>query len=641
MVDSTNTNARRLVWVVAMLVAAGAAIVSWFAVNSNRSHGGDSAATVESAPVAIEDANSAHDGGDLRSAVPSDEEPIFTARDGETIHGLVLDLDGRPVAAVGIAQRVMSKSKLVARSGGDGTFTAVLEKLDGSLVAARGAWATVAPCKLMPGRETKQHVLVVAPSIDIGGRVVDERGHSVCAAAVGVRMLPDAKAHLPRTLDVPSDILASTTCDASGSFAVLGVPSVPGSRLFASCEPLLPQPRELPATSDRSIVLLLRDPAKGVFVEGVVVHADGSPASGATVKIGRVATPTTATGKGPVDGRFRLLIDEHVRRSLDPRTPLFAQADGFQPALIADFGRAILDARGALLDQRIELPGPELRITGTIVDPDGRPIPNANAYVRVVDGTELFLPLRQDTFLEQWCGSGPDGGFRVCNLLPRSYVLECTLLQPKSRFRSEPILAGTSDVVLRVPSAGVVPRVAGRVVDRSGAPVAGARVSVEFEYRGFEFAPCWPAEELAERKGAVVCDAGGAFELRDVWTPNAHLVVDGASIAPQAIALDGHDFSGDLQVIAQRLCSLRLEGFDRDLASAKFDLRDASGHLAPSSTLWWSEQGGLDAAQFEAGRTADQFFGEGHYVLTLTRGQREILHRDVELVPGQPLVVVP
>jgi hypothetical protein len=150
-----------------------------------------------------------------------------------------------------------------------------------------------------------------------------------------------------------------------------------------------------------------------------------------------------------------------------------------------------------------------------VLDSEGNPL--ANWKVALVDATLLTrgaIPIRS---AERLCDesargvtTGPAGRFAIGGLMARTYTLKA--YDPKSMLNlvSEPIEAGSLDVVLRLPADAVVARVRGHVVARDGTPIAGAHVSVSYvtETAGSSF---------VSSNGARTKTAGdGTFELASV-----------------------------------------------------------------------------------------------------------------------------
>jgi protocatechuate 3,4-dioxygenase beta subunit len=627
MVEATNTHARRWMWLTAVCAIAATAIVAWFELRASPSRGGDGAERTNSAPAVVEDASALESDGDPRQAVAVDEEPIFVAKDGETIHGIVLDLDGQPVAAVGVAQRGISKSKLVARSAADGTFTAVLAKLDGTLVAARGAWATVAACKLLPERKTLQHVLVVAHSIDITGRVVDERGQGVAHASVGVRMSNEAKAHLPATLDVPSDVLAATTCDRNGAFELLSLPVVLGSKVLASRDPLTSSGQPAPTSGDAPLTIVLHGPKDGVLIEGFVVDPDGRPIPGAKARL------RSSSGVADVEGHFRLVYPHSALDVLSPHTPLITTADNWRPVVDQDFGRVVLAAHEAIPPQRIVLSQTSLTISGSVVEADGSPLANPHAdgpwqAVFVADGTLLDPDDGQRGTLETAGLLVPSGTFEVRNLLDRDYILEYAMPSRGVCIRSQPVRAGASGVELRVPADPLLESVRGHVVAADGTALPDVSISAEFRN---PYDTLGGTDGPARSPSAIRTDAAGGFELRGVPREHACIVVWGDSIEQDEFDLDHLDLAHELRLVVRRVATVVIEGLSPDLHRAAFECvdRGQTDRARRKQTL------GLKNG------TTTVRIGEGIYTLVLKGGGAEILRRDVELVAGQTLVLRP
>src|SRR5262249_32645539 len=126
-----------------------------------------------------------------------------------------------------------------------------------------------------------------------------------------------------------------------------------------------------------------------------------------------------------------------------------------------------------------------LSISGRVVDAKGHPC--SKAWVWISDSTLLGAIGEHPTPLENVLAGAEgetfhhveadgEGRFALDGLLHRAYRVQAMLPSNMIRIESEPIDAGTTDAVLRIPTDEVHPRVAGRVVSHRGRPVAGASI---------------------------------------------------------------------------------------------------------------------------------------------------------------------
>src|SRR4030095_17005169 len=105
-----------------------------------------------------------------------------------------------------------------------------------------------------------------------------------------------------------------------------------------------------------------------------------------------------------------------------------------------------------------------LRITGSLRDPDGKPVNNAGIEARTG---------------ETWLGTsgGEDGTFVLGPLLPGTYTLAASPSFHKGLARSEPLQAeaGARELVLRLRPGGTL---SGRVVDAGTGEGVGSTIAV-------------------------------------------------------------------------------------------------------------------------------------------------------------------
>jgi len=111
----------------------------------------------------------------------------------------------------------------------------------------------------------------------------------------------------------------------------------------------------------------------GVDVVGRVVDDRGNPIASAGIWLGETETDGYVESRTNTSGEFHL-------RHVGPWAKVAARAQGFQPSELE-----FLRSRGALLQERIalefRLAGPEGRVRGLVLDPEGNPVPNARVKI--------------------------------------------------------------------------------------------------------------------------------------------------------------------------------------------------------------------------------------------------------------------
>lgn len=302
----------------------------------------------------------------------------------------------------------------------------------------------------------------------VAGRVIDPAGKGVAGATVTVVDVPwDWQPGAAPETRLPDRILATATCDDTGSFALDAslVPKglhplrvdVPGrASLLRDSERIAFGAGALPW--DLAIVTL-----PSAVIEGMALDAIGAPVAGARLTI----VATSLQGAGVVssrtggDGRFRidgLPGDSHVIVSAESDDAGSAHAS------------ATLPFTGSV---RVALHlAPSREVAGVVVSREGEQRPVAAARVVVLGTSRAASPLEValglvDPLGERYIATdaltGPDGAFSV--RVPAG--AQAWLVQPGLAPR--PLVPGRNIAQRRAP-------VTGMVVDADGRPVAGARV---------------------------------------------------------------------------------------------------------------------------------------------------------------------
>lgn len=310
------------------------------------------------------------------------------------------------------------------------------------------------------------------------------------------------------------------------------------------------QPVEVVFPAERPIEGIVVDEA-GAPRAGVLVHA--TPKRDAPAAFSRVGSSRTAA-----DGAFRLGGTDAGE---------FRVVAEAAPGVLATQGVFRGGDRGLRLVQR-RAARPEVRV----VQSDGRPCRGALVEVRPLVGTDADTDPTGHEVLAR-ATTDATGAAQLVGLDPaRRYRLEVQPPEDVPAFGAEIHAWDASDVEVRLEAAHVV---TGRIVDREGAPIAGARVYVD------------------SRGGGVSAESGvdGRFKLRGVRAGSVVLrATYGAMRTPETLTEAGRDV-GDVPL-------------DRGVP-LQVRIRDCPPSPAPGVSIgvrWGSTTGSTDAGGAAAGQ---------------------------------------
>lgn len=398
-------------------------------------------------------------------------------------------------------------------------------------------------------------------------------------------------------------------------------PAAVGSELAAAVSSTLEAPARSPSESAAENGTAEREPARTegrepastapaaarsgdppLALRGRVLFRDGSAAAGARVQLGPYSTSTDA------GGRFELALDQdaYAERRLragrpvrmepiDPGTALVAILDGWVPAVLAEAGARVESAlarrpRGGVEPVELVLGGRALEISGTLLERTG--VAAEGWRIALLDGTPAYrdeyrpftveeLASGVDTHVE----TKADGRFVFRGLsADRSYRVRAWNQHTLEQLVSEPIAAGTLDVVLRASLDPWRPLVDGVVVGLDGAPLADVRCRLSMdEYRSDGGA--W-----MNSRNEVRTDAGGRFAFTDVPPAELFLRFNDGSGAGTTVDLPRDGACRALRVVLVRSGEFKFEASDPARAPDSLRVLDDSGERLqieyPKSADW-------------------------------------------------------
>jgi len=431
--------------------------IAWPANASERTAATTEAAAVETPPPA------------WPMATPSAVAPI-------ALGGVVVDLEARPVSGVAIT-RNGRRLEPVVWTAADGSFAATRARGMATVGVDDERYVTVLEPTLFDAETVHLDLtIVVAPCVRIAGVVVGTDGRPVADARISLTLGIDVRPRIERVLDRCVDATFEAATADDGTFALARAPSASTARV--RFEARGHRSLELSAEeASRTTEFVLERTVTGDVLEGIVVDELDQPIADAVVYL-----PSWSVVTAP-DGTFR--IETWKAEDLPPGTlpELTAVAtgrlkNGIQ-ALSPDWR-----SRGAWpRELRIRLGGATESIAGRVLRADGTPVADVQVSFAPPEpeqvGTTSF---REHFFLFASEADRVDaaaGKFETARVAPGSYRLRVLDPHTLDLLLTEPIRTGAKEVELRMPDAGLWPALSGVVVDRRGAPVAGADWLVE------------------------------------------------------------------------------------------------------------------------------------------------------------------
>ncbi|MEM7310125.1 MAG: sigma-70 family RNA polymerase sigma factor [Planctomycetota bacterium] len=534
------------------------------------------------------------------------------------LRGSVLDLAGRPVggALVRFDRDALSSASgggvVVQVSGDDGRFELRGVRGSGLVRAVAEGLVTVSAASVGGFGASDEVAVVMAPERSLAGLVVGEEGAPLAGARLELMRSADLLEHVGTRAARAVPLAFRAETDLAGRFD-LGVPRQAGVRLRVTRLGYEPCTLDLGGSGDELRVVLRRTSFEPPLVRGLVVDAAGEPVPDA-----RVAGGGRVTVAGP-DGRFAL--------AAGGVSELWAFAAGSGAAHAAS-GAGWPDPLVLALE-----PAPR-RIAGRVVDAAGRPL--AGVEVWIDDPTVLRpghmwgaageqvetvgrrreeaaigeLPLLLESALagereriRRAVATGPDGRFELGGLAARAYRVAAVDLYTLALVRSGSIEAGgeAGGEVELVLSAALREPLSGRVVDRSGRPVAGVSVLRQRSVLtlALDGEKVWGEGVLSP---GFVTRGDGLFQLEGLAEGPISLRLEGEDIVPRAYGTGvGEGLAGDVRIVVERRFHARFHRTGDEPGEAR--VLDAAGRPGELLRLEGGRRVRTSAIPFREGRS--------------------------------------
>ncbi|MFN0009764.1 MAG: carboxypeptidase-like regulatory domain-containing protein [Planctomycetota bacterium] len=551
-----------------------------------------------------------------RAAVPASEDEAPPLR-VVSVRGRVVDASGAPVP--GIQVGILGEDRLatsIADSDGAGSFQLAAAELPCYVDVVDREWTTLRRGEVTAEDPLVPALVIAARAANVSGVVVDPQGRPLAGAHI--QIAPRRNALLESSgRGVDGEWHAASSDD--GSFTVSRAPMTSGARISTRLSEYAADDRTLDLPPPEPLRIVLAPvPREGPLLTGTVVRADGSAVSGATVSFG------SARARSDIRGRFRLVCGWY-----DASTPLVAAARKSSPEILEGYGSRVECNVAERPPETIVLPEAPSSITGRVLLANGTPAKGWR--VALADPTPLDPGGASTDFVEGLIGDRLDprtdgsGAFELQGLLDRSYTLLAFGRDRSSGaevvVRSEPVPAGSRDVVLEATGANPGAAISGRVLAASGEPIEGARIGLGRPYgRGSGW------EHSMQGRFRAASNAEGWFEILGVPEGLAFLVVAREGFQPIRLALETGSSRSNL---ALRLREQRQFSFNGSASSPQPDLLRALSAGKPVSS--WRLDGGISGPI-----AVDEDVRE----VALYRGCLEIARVPLALAPGGTTLVV-
>lgn len=519
-------------------------------------------------------------------------------------------------------------AKALGLSGAGGVFDVGLPAEPCDLVAG-GDYLTLRGAPFDPEHPDQERFLVAVRAASFSGRVVDPAGHPVPGVRVG--LTDDNLADFPGSLESTTRrTLPRTETDDSGTFELRAPATDQVDLLFAKggyetgwirCGP----------TARNEIVIVLR-PVVGDGSELVaqVLDSFGRPVPEARVLFGARHEVTDARGV--------------VRFPWEKRGWLRVSAVGYEPLELDSFTRESWEEAGSPVPMPLQLTGEAKTISGVLVDAAQTPV--ANMQLTLADGREgygLILFGDDERSPEQiaagvgkhcldWERTDAQGRFSIGGLRDAEYRLRFFDRDTLVSVTSEPIAAGTTGVVVRIPDRAVRTPFRGRVVAVDGTPLPDVTVQIMNQLVQSTHG------QIFSKKVDTAAD--GSFELPAGPRHEAWIRLVGDAVAPTTLRIAPHADEEDMRLVVPRKCRIR---FLRSEPRPDYFLRfvDEEGEEVQMLELTYGRVRPYIGWATGKGRSPELVVAETAVALQYFDNGKLAKTKPVELLPGQLNEIVP
>lgn len=570
-------------------------------------------------------------------------------------------VDGNARALSGVEIQVEGDDSR-GRTSADGQAALTTRLTSGSLIAAStDQWVTVRPGSWRSDRESVP-LVVLAPSLRVTGRIIDEFGFGIENAQVDVRMPGDFLSRFDASFGASTRSGWSTSSGEGGAFSFDGAPAVPGATMLVTREGYGDVRLDGPMTDQDGVTIVMGRPevALETALKGRVLRADGQPATDARVALGYELVATNSQGLFTID----LSRTGSVSVSDSVLTAIEAGSLAGELRLPASEETSSV-GHGWPSFVEVRLGGAPLEIRGQVVNELGQPLADARLWLRnpTEFGTLGRFPLRREGLSSgfgpsqdavrslasmgelgagqehgsatavgpanatlAWVVSGTDGRFRIQGLEDRDYELNVVGPNLDYAVQTQAIAAGSKGVTIVAAGDERHEEIRGRVVTRLGDPVPGVFITPWISAVAGDFAVADGSSSITRYfyGGGATTDEDGAFILKSVPSRWTQFYVAGQGIVPSYGSVEDIDDPADYELTVGARFEVSVEILDPELRVNAVLAVDEEGRPVPMLRIFADGYSTLESIEVTEGRTGVFALEDRATSLRLLVGERTL-----------------